>query len=183
MADNVIELKDIEKIVLKYFSKHKECKILNIGAKDNLIKDFKWIGKIPNIKWYAMDFDTNYVANTEFSFWGDICNCPQVLDNSYDLIYICNVLEHVKEPWNAGNECVRVCKPGGLILASSPFSWYYHQHPVDFWRFTHDGLQYLFEREGKVETLTYGFKDIIWKDKLKQPKAKGLQSLYLGKKK
>ena len=75
---------------------------------------------------------------------GDISQCPHIPDNSFDVIFSLQVFEHVKEPWRAAAEIKRILKPGGLTFHSAPFSWRYHPHPVDFWRFSPDALEFLF---------------------------------------
>lgn len=38
--------------------------------------------------------------------------------DSFDLVYSSNVAEHVPRPWDMGQEMIRVCKPGGLVVLS-----------------------------------------------------------------
>lgn len=107
---------------------------------------------------------------------GDICSCPHILDESYDVVLSSDVLEHVKEPWSTAEECVRIAKTGGLLIHISPFSWRYHPFPEDYYRFTHDGLAYLFERTGRVERLLSGYDISLrrWNAKGGDPEAHGL---------
>ena len=39
-------------------------------------------------------------------------------DDSFDVVYSSNVLEHVPEPWSMADEMVRVAKPGALVFCS-----------------------------------------------------------------
>ncbi|MDO4761179.1 MAG: class I SAM-dependent methyltransferase [Corynebacterium sp.] len=39
-------------------------------------------------------------------------------DESFDVVYSSNVAEHVPHPWRMGEEMLRVCAPGGLIVLS-----------------------------------------------------------------
>lgn len=84
---------------------------------------------------------------------GDICNCQEIKDDSYDVVYSNDVFEHLLEPWSAAEHIIRICKPGGLIITSTVFSWRFHPVPVDTFRYTHQGLEYLFTRTGKVQSL------------------------------
>lgn len=88
---------------------------------------------------------------------GDICQCPQVPSDRFDICFSFNTLEHVTEPWSAAEECTRVTKPGGLLIVVAPFAWRYHPVPEDYYRFTHKGLAHLFERTNQVETLHCGY--------------------------
>ena len=181
---DTIMVQDIKDILIPYFSEYECVKILNVGAKAGNKPEFNWISDLgKKSEEFCLEYDLNYVSNTEHSFYGDICSCPGVGDNLFDIVFINNVLEHTLEPWAAAQECIRICKPGGVIIVGTPFAWYYHKHPVDFWRFSHEGLKHLFERNGGVEALCYGFKEHLWNDKKRMPKAKGIQSLYVCKKK
>lgn len=39
-------------------------------------------------------------------------------DNTFDITYSSNVAEHISNPWDMGQEMLRVTKPGGLVLLS-----------------------------------------------------------------
>lgn len=41
-------------------------------------------------------------------------------DDSFDLVMACHIIEHVAKPVDFFGECVRVCKPGGLIYLEAP---------------------------------------------------------------
>jgi len=88
---------------------------------------------------------------------GDICSCPDIPDNSYDVVASFDVFEHLKRPWDAAEECVRITKPGGLLVHRTLFAYRYHPIPVDYWRFSSQGLEYLFTASGHVETVTKGY--------------------------
>ncbi len=88
---------------------------------------------------------------------GDICNCPEIPDNSFDVVMSFDVFEHVERPWDAAKECIRILKPNGLMIHRTLFAWRYHPCPVDYWRYTADGLEYLFNHTGKMITLEKGY--------------------------
>lgn len=185
---DVLFIEQIQQKVSEHFKGAGKLSLLNVGSKNTQetkkIKLFNWLFDLgTEVECFDLEYDLNYVQQTPHSFYGDICHCPQIQDESFDIVYIYNVLEHTKEPWNAAQECARICKPNGIIIVGSPFAWYYHKHPIDYWRFTHEGLEFLFQRTGQVETVCLGFKGLVWKDKQNMPKVKGLQALYVGKKK
>lgn len=55
------------------------------------------------------------------------------------------VLEHVPNPWAVVSEVCRVLKPGGCFFCQVPFIIGYHPGPHDFWRFSKEGIQRLFQ--------------------------------------
>lgn len=87
----------------------------------------------------------------------DICDCPQVADESFDIVYSNNVFEHLKEPWKAAAELGRLLKPGGLVAVHTAFAWRYHPVPEDYWRYSHSALAFLFEEIAGLETLKCGY--------------------------
>lgn len=88
---------------------------------------------------------------------GDICSCPEIPDASFDVVFSLDVFEHLQRPWDAAAECVRIAKPGGLLIHRTLFAYRYHPFPIDYWRFSSQALEYLFTRDGEVETVTKGY--------------------------
>jgi len=46
-------------------------------------------------------------------------------DASFDLVFACNVLEHLERPRAVFQEVRRVLRPGGVFLAKTPNRWHY----------------------------------------------------------
>jgi SAM-dependent methyltransferase len=64
-------------------------------------------------------------------------------DGSIDLIVSTSCFEHDPFFWMTFKEMTRVVKLGGFIYINSPANGYYHNHPVDNWRFYFDAGQAL----------------------------------------
>jgi SAM-dependent methyltransferase len=88
---------------------------------------------------------------------GDICACLGVPDASYDVVFSLDVFEHLERPWDAATECARIAKPVGLLIHRTLFAFRCHPYPVDYWRFSSQGLESLFLRTNAVETITEGY--------------------------
>ena len=69
-------------------------------------------------------------------------------DGSVDAVLSTEVLEHVEDPRIYLGECFRVLKPGGRMLLSTPGIFVWHPDPVDYWRWTSQGLRVEVERAG-----------------------------------
>ena len=67
-------------------------------------------------------------------------------DESFDLVVVQAVLEHVLSPRRVVDECHRVLKRDGLVYAETPFMQQVHEGPYDFTRFSDSGHRYLFRR-------------------------------------
>lgn len=69
-------------------------------------------------------------------------------DASFDTVLCFEVLEHVPDPFRVFAEIVRVLRPDGTLILTTPQSWRLHEVPYDFYRFTRFGLQHLAEHSG-----------------------------------
>ncbi|OGV94530.1 hypothetical protein A3A66_00710 [Microgenomates group bacterium RIFCSPLOWO2_01_FULL_46_13] len=96
------------------------------------------------------------------------------------------VLEHVYSPETVVAELYRVGKKKSKLLVYVPFLYPYHGNRdyKDYYRFTHDGLQYLFRRWSQVEIVAVrGYAETISNllpkpiDKLSLPLARIVDSL------
>jgi SAM-dependent methyltransferase len=77
-----------------------------------------------------------------------------VEDGSFQVVLCTQVLEHAADPARAVAEMSRVTAPGGRVLVSTHGVQAYHPNPDDFWRWTHAGLQRLFEQNGEWRSVT-----------------------------
>jgi ubiquinone/menaquinone biosynthesis C-methylase UbiE len=77
-----------------------------------------------------------------------------VEDGSFDVVLCTQVLEHCDDPAQAVRELHRVTKPGGRVLVSTHGVQVYHPSPVDYWRWTHEGLRRLFATEAEWASLS-----------------------------
>lgn len=85
----------------------------------------------------------------------DITDCKDVIpDESYDVIISCDVFEHIDRPWLAAAEIARILRPGGIVLTRTVWSWRNHPCPIDYWRFSPECLEFLFE---PLECLEKGY--------------------------
>jgi len=73
-------------------------------------------------------------------------------DQVFDGVVIQAVLEHVLDPPRVVDEIHRVLRPGGLVLADTPFMQQVHEGAYDFTRFTKSGHRWLFRRFDEVES-------------------------------
>lgn len=90
-------------------------------------------------------------------------------DGTADFVLSTQVLEHVENPAEYLAEAKRLLKPGGKIILTTHGFWVEHADPVDYWRWTSDGLKKLFADEGW---------DVIGFEGVLGAGAAGLQIMY-----
>lgn len=100
--------------------------------------------EFPQFLYSAMDLDPAKGSDRVDVTVGNITNCPEIPDGSFDFIFSLDVFEHIDKPWLAAQEIERILKPGGVTVHSTLFSWRYHPCPIDYWRYTPLGLASLF---------------------------------------
>jgi len=83
-------------------------------------------------------------------------------DACFDAVLSLNVLEHVKDPFAAARELIRVLRPGGELLCVAPFLQPLHGYPHHYFNMTREGLASLFAalRDHRFEI--YGAMHPVW---------------------
>jgi SAM-dependent methyltransferase len=80
----------------------------------------------------------------------DICNMPLSHENTCDIALVEQVFEHVRNPWTAALNINKMLRTNGRVLITTPFFLKVHGAPVDYWRWTIDGLKILLEDSGYI---------------------------------
>jgi SAM-dependent methyltransferase len=75
----------------------------------------------------------------------------QAPDEAFDLVLCTQVLEHVRRPEVALRQIARVLRPGGHAFITTHGTYPFHPHPTDYWRWTQQGFEALFEDAGALE--------------------------------
>lgn len=116
--------------------------------------------EISGSSWKKLDFKTyNNYFYPEF----DICQISNKYHNSADIIFAEQVFEHVKNPWRAAENIYQMLRDDAYFLITTPFFLKVHGAPMDYWRWTKDGLQAMLEDVGfRVESIdSWGNRDCI----------------------
>lgn len=84
----------------------------------------------------------------------DLCNPKNLQPNQFDGIVCLAILEHVYDPKAAVENMLKTLKTGGFCFVYVPFVYKYHAPPdgsyQDYYRYTRDGLAYLFRDFSEV---------------------------------
>lgn len=69
-------------------------------------------------------------------------------DGTFDTVVLSDVLEHIPQPEGLCREIARVLAPGGKLIMNTPFYYWLHEQPHDYYRYTEFALRRFMERAG-----------------------------------
>lgn len=115
-------------------------RVLDFGCADQPYRKFF----TDDVQYVGADLEGNALAEVVI----DDSGCLKVEDNTMDAVLSTQVLEHVSDPALYLRESLRVLKPGGQLLLSTHGMMVLHRDPVDYWRWTSDGLRHVVEQAG-----------------------------------
>lgn len=121
-------LKVLRRIIGKVLlSSNKKLEIIDIGCGDKPFEVF-----FSEHNYTGVDF--NPVNSTVIKH--DLSNKLPFPDNSFDIIILSEVLEHVPRPFFVLEEVNRISKCESFIYISTPFALQIHGSPYDYFRYT-----------------------------------------------
>jgi SAM-dependent methyltransferase len=133
----------------------KQEPVYDIGTSGRFAKEMAFVKDLFKPESYkaACGPTTDEVVRKACDMVADAQNLSEIASGSVGSVISLEVLEHVEHPEKVVQEAFRVLKSGGVCVLSTPFVAGYHgksDHDSyrDFWRFTHEGLQYLFQQAG-----------------------------------
>ena len=107
------------KQVLPYISRYPNCRLLDVGCgwEARLLQDLSpYIAKGVGVDFKAPDVKTEKIE----TFTSHIDGSLPFADESFDLITMLAVLEHLDRPLDILKECARVLRPNGGIVIMVP---------------------------------------------------------------
>lgn len=135
---------------LHYYYFHKELKnAIDKFAKGDLIdigcgnKPYEELFDGKTTKYIGCDIVQSNLNKVDI-----ICpaNKIPIEDNSFDIVFSTQTIEHLEDPQGLINEAYRLLKPGGSFILSGPQYWPLHEEPFDFFRFTKHGFKTILEK-------------------------------------
>ncbi|MBC7249757.1 MAG: class I SAM-dependent methyltransferase [Anaerolineae bacterium] len=130
--------------------------LLNVGAGGEVSSRIHSILAAGGIEVQLFSIDIAPTRNPDVVC--DVCHVP-FPENSFERVFLMEVLEHVYDPAQALAEIYRVLKPGGVLIFSVPFVFPLHDRPFDYFRFTKHGIELLlrnYDQVNIVERNNYG---------------------------
>lgn len=110
---------------------------------DELNTDELDVLEVSGTKWKDFNFKSyKSVSFPEFDL------CKDSFPNTFDLIIVEQVFEHLIYPYRAGKNVYSSLKKGGYFLITTPFLLKIHHAPIDCSRWTEVGITYFLEECG-----------------------------------
>lgn len=106
----------------------------------------------PDVDYVGIDISTG--PNVDVV--GDAHHLTRHVTGQFDTIFSISVFEHLLMPWMVAIEMNKVLKIGGIAYIQSHPSWPLHEEPWDFWRFSKDAWEGLFNAHTGFEVLDKG---------------------------
>ena len=75
---------------------------------------------------------------------GDAHHMSEFIEKKFDFVFSIAVFEHILMPWKVAIEMNRVMADGGMGLIISHGGWPLHEEPWDFWRYSKEAWQGIF---------------------------------------
>ena len=120
--------------------------VMDVGSKDARYRHL-----VPATEYLTLDIRPDSGADIV----GDLHDVPWE-SGSLDTVIATEVLEHCYDPSRAVGEIHRLLRPGGVCVLSTRFLHPYHADPHDYFRFTNEGLAYLFREFSEVSIRPLG---------------------------
>lgn len=130
-----------EKIKLTWQEETKELKVIEFGGSNGAILSF--------FKDAHCEVAPNFPEV-------DIQDLKDYQSNTYDVVVLDQILEHIPHPDQAVAEVLRVLKSEGVCIAITPFFIKIHGYPNDYFRYTDQGLKQVFKEFRQVEVEGWG---------------------------
>ena len=147
----------LDKLFNEHISKEAHLDIIEIGSLDVNGSVSDLLSKYPNLKDTGADIEAgknvDIVVDLEYQ-WSNID------DQSFDIAFSNQLLEHVEMPWELVKSMDRILKPNGLMIHVVPCMRNEHKFPIDCWRIMPDGMLALMSDTLSYETLTCGNTDV-----------------------
>lgn len=152
----VARKKIISRVIDKYI-KTNTNQVLNVGAAGGASTE--WLARygevtsVENDPYFLQHLQAHHTSVVDAS----ILSLP-FNDNSFDLVCVLDVLEHVENDRAAMLELQRVCKPSGFIIITVPaYQWLWSSHDV----VNNHKRRY---NEASLRTLVNDGDSLVWKD-------------------
>jgi SAM-dependent methyltransferase len=84
----------------------------------------------------GVDWPNSLHVNSHVDYFCDLNEGIDLPDASMDTVLCTDVLEHIYRPERLWSEIERILRPGGKAIVGTPFYYWIHEAPHDYYRYT-----------------------------------------------
>lgn len=122
--------------------------VYDLGAGEAPYKE--WILKLAS-RYIAVDWQDSRHESANIDISADLNQRLPIANGVADAALAFSVLEHLHSPQTMIAEAYRILRPGGHMLMQTPWQWWIHEEPHDYFRYTPYALRHMMERAGFTE--------------------------------
>jgi hypothetical protein len=126
-------------------------RVLEIGSRARSGNSHRYLVH-PDVDYVGIDI----TSGPNVDVVGDAHHLSRYVTGQFDTIFSISVFEHLLMPWMVALEMNKVLKTSGTAYIQSHPSWPLHDEPWDFWRFSKDAWEGLFNAHTGFEILDKG---------------------------
>jgi len=89
----------------------------------------------------GVDWRDSLHDNGHVDTYCDLSQGIDLPDDSVDTVLCTDVLEHIFQPERLWSEIARILRSGGKAIIGTPFYYWIHEAPHDYYRYTHFALE------------------------------------------
>lgn len=96
----------------------------------------------------CIDWGESLHENSHVDQLVDLTRTLPYANDSFDTLVLSDVLEHIPNPHDLWKELYRIARPGSTVFCNTPFYYWLHEEPHDYFRYTSHGLRRLCKDAG-----------------------------------
>lgn len=123
---------------------HARGDLLDLGCGE---KPYEWIFGSQVRRYIGCDWSATPHSLRHVDLLADAARLP-FPDATFDTVLCTELLEHVLDPVRCVLEVRRVLRPGGTLILTTPFFYWVHEAPHDYYRYTPYALRSMVHRAG-----------------------------------
>lgn len=144
---------DVEDAFFDAFRNHPRPSVLELGSRAR--SGISRRERFGSARYVGLDI----MPGENVDLVGDVHKLSKLTRQKFDFVFSVSVFEHLMMPWKVAVELAKCMNSGGLVFVYTHQSWPIHDAPWDFWRFSRDSWDAIFNKYTGFEMVMTGYKE------------------------